>query len=186
MLFQSNALTAALAEHLHGLPPGPCQLNIAHKARHETTAVVELGEQPIYKPVASIGSFAFGRGEQTARGWLVPTDRPIAERRPFVEDIIWKDCVVEGKEARLSTDLPFTPAELIVSITKKLHHSLMPPATGCHWAVTRFVLSRPFESNDTAPLAIEFETSIGVTLTRCAVRSHDKAIGHIFFSLAPL
>ena len=178
-----DATAATLKRHLGEVPPGPCQFNIAHKARSQLVAHVALAGDVVTKPAASIGSFVFGEGRQSAVGWLVTTGEPVIERRPFAEEIIWNACAVEDRAARLAPLLPFTPAELVVSVTKKLHHMLMPPPVGRHWALTRFALVRPFQNEDAASIAVEFETSIGVVLTRCSIRVDKFPLGHVFFSL---
>lgn len=178
-----DACTAALASRLGAPLPGPCQFSIARKARSQVTALVAFDGVPPAKPNAPIGSFMFGQHGAAAIGWLIANEQPVVGRRDFSEDEIWKVGAVNGNIAQLDESLPFTPAELVVSMTKKLHHALMPPPAGRHWAVTRFVLKRPFEAEDTAPIMVTYETSLGVTLTRCAVTVADGPIGQIFFSL---
>ncbi len=112
------------------------------------------------------------------------TDRPICCRKPYDEDFIAARCVVdvEKREIVLTQQLGFTLVEILVTMTKLLHHRIFGAVAG-RWLFCR--LETPALRLDPSPAEIRLHLlhASGTRLTRSTAEIAGVPWGMIYFSL---
>ncbi len=130
-------------------------------------------------PVAELSFQAFNR---QVIGWVVENERPIACRKPYNEAAIQSECFVNTDERAIEIDgvPPFTPIEILISMTKQLHYAIYP--TDNKWIFTRLDLKRLLQESDASALYIAVEHNFNNRLTRSRIEVNGKIVGQVFFS----
>ena len=137
------------------------------------------------RPVNAVGEWSVAGQGQELRGWVVESGRPVDCRLPFDEDRIARHASIQGKTALIDGPLEFLPIELIISMTKHLHDSLL-PACGRRWVFTKLDLRRLLRPVDSARLQITLEETLHGRLTRSQIAVAGEPVGKLFFSQAAL
>jgi len=118
-------------------------------------------------------------------GWLVETAEHVIERISYPEDGIVKKTSIEGKIITIGGEIPFTPIEILVAMTKQLHMTLYPVKTG-RWIFTRLELNRLLTISDASKFKVEIEKNLNNRLTKGSIHSGEEMLGYIYFSLVTL
>lgn len=118
-------------------------------------------------------------------GWLVETDEPVIDRIPYPEEDIVKQTSIEGNIITIEGEIQFSPIEILVAMTKRLHMILYPIKTG-KWIVTRLELSRLLTIYDASKFKVEIERNLNNRLTKGSIHSGEEMLGYIYFSLVTL
>jgi hypothetical protein len=156
---------------------GRLRMVIHEFAHRQCDLVCTTGAVPCPRPDDARIEFWLSGG---VSAWLTETSRPVTRRQPYPEDEIVAVSKIDGQTIQACGVPPFSPIEMIVTLTKELHLALR--GRNKRWAFTRLELERPLAAGDPVGLRIELLQSLGNRLTRCAVRSAGEPLGHIFFS----
>lgn len=177
-----NAICRELATDSISGHEAPLKLAIHRFAQAQCDMLLfDSGEQAA-KPASLVAEFAFKSAGKDIIGWLVETDRPVEGRYPYDEKIIEDLCVIEGESIEIKGESGFTPIEVAVSMTKKLHYRLYPIAQG-KWIFTKLELTRFFDAKDAAHLRIEAKHNMNNRLTKSTILVNGDAVGNIYFSV---
>jgi hypothetical protein len=118
-------------------------------------------------------------------GWLVETDEPVIERIAYPEEDIVKKTSIEGKVITIMGEVQFTPIEILVAMTKRLHMKLYPIKVG-RWFFTRLDLNRLLTISDASKLKVEIDKNLNNRLTKGSIHSGEEMLGYIYFSVVTL
>ena len=118
-------------------------------------------------------------------GWLVETDEHVIDRIPFPKEDIVKQTSIDGNMITIEGEVQFTPIEILVAMTKRLHMILYPIKTG-KWIVTRLELNRLLRIFDASKFKVEIEKNLNNRLTKGSIHSGEEMLGYIYFSLVTL
>lgn len=102
------------------------------------------------------------------------------ERYPYNEELIIKECRLEGETIQLEAVSPFTFIESIVAMNKHLLQKLFPDATG-KWIFTRLDLARISAAHE--GIRLKFVSNLNFRLTKSEVWVGDDKLGDIYFSV---
>jgi hypothetical protein len=120
-----------------------------------------------------------------ADGWfsayLVETDREVVSRTPFKEDEITDLCAVDGQTITISGQIDYSPIEIIVAMTKKLHYALVP--TNRKWIFSKLECSALPSRQGAGKLSVKMKHNFNNRLTKSEIYEGDAMIGFIYFSL---
>jgi len=116
------------------------------------------------------------------RGQLAESGRAVDCRVPFDEDGIVRSCDIAGNVVSIRGETGYLPTEVLVSMTKHLHNSLLPAQVG-RWIFTRLDVTRLFAAEDAAGMSVELGENLHGRLTKSAIRVGGQVLGHIYFSL---
>jgi len=108
-------------------------------------------------------------------------DKGPVERYDYDESVIHRACRLEKSSIYLVSRSPYTFAETIVSMNKKLLCQRYPDAAG-FWAFVRLELRFQCEERDS--LRLVFLHNLHFRLTKTGLYYRDDEIGNIYFSLA--
>ena len=173
----------AIIEYLGRIAPqhlnSPVKMVIHDFCRNQCDMLYSIGPDRCPRPDNARLEFYISNN---ISGWLKETDRLVLARRPYPEDEIVANGRIEGQSILAVSDAPysFSPIEVLVSLTKRLH--LIVRSDAVRWAFTRLELQRPLQGSDSRSLQVELLQSIGNRLTKSAVRVGTVPLGHIFFS----
>lgn len=134
----------------------------------------------VQPPVATLSFEAAGA---PWHGTLVEVPGEPACRHPYDEESLIAQCRVNPDERSilLGAEPAFTPIEVIVAMTKALHHALFPNAPGkwvfCRWESEQWPLAGPL-----AGVSVTLIQALGTRLTKSAVVSGGERVGWVYFS----
>ena len=117
--------------------------------------------------------------------WLTETDEHVVENLPYHEEDIVNKTSIDGNSITIEGEVPFTPIEILVAITKNLHMKLYPVRAG-RWFFTRLELNRLLKISDAPKLKVEIEKNLNNRLTKGSIHSGEEMLGYIYFSLVTL
>jgi hypothetical protein len=82
--------------------------------------------------------------EESVSAWILETNRPVTERRPFDEANLLAKVVlnVEARSARLLEHSAYTPIEELIALTKQLNYAVCPKVNG-KWVFGQLDLVEP-------------------------------------------
>jgi len=112
----------------------------------------------------------------------VETQELIVERVQYLEQEIVEKCSIKDKAVFIADETPYSAIEVLLAMSKHLHHILYPQADG-KWFFARLDLDRLLCPNDAACFQVELVQNLQNRLTKSRILSGDKVIGHIYFSL---
>ncbi|MBI3096120.1 MAG: hypothetical protein HYY97_14730 [Rhodocyclales bacterium] len=156
---------------------GPLKMVMHEFARNQVDLLYSIGAERCPRPENARLEFSLA-GDVS--GWLNETDRPVRSSRPYPEDEIIAGSRLEERAIIAALGAPCSTIEVLVSLTKHLHTTLLPGATG--WAFTKLELQRPLSDDDADDLQVELLNTLGNRLTKSAVRVGSTLLGHIYFS----
>ncbi|MEW6521159.1 MAG: hypothetical protein AB1461_17290 [Thermodesulfobacteriota bacterium] len=143
------------------------------------------GAQPpapsgVLPPVATLSFEAAGA---SWHGTLVEEPDEPTCRHPYDEESIVAQCRVNQSERSivLTGEQPFTPIEVIVSMTKALHQSLFPNASG-RWVFCRWESDHWPPASPLANVSVMLTHALGTRLTKSTVVVCGEQIGLVYFS----
>ena len=91
--------------------------------------------------------------------WLMETRRPVEDRRAFDEDRIVAAADVVGDAICQKMQLPFSPIEVCVALTKHLHNTNFPLAQQ-RWIFSKIEFMRKFTAADKRALQVRVLTNL--------------------------
>lgn len=156
---------------------GRLRMVIHEFARRQCDLVYATGPAPCPRPDDARTELWLSGG---VSAWLKETDRPVTRRRPYPEHEIVAGSSIGGQTIEAGPVQSFSPIESLVALTKELHLALR--GREKRWVFTRLELERPLERADVQGMQVELLRTLGDRLTKCAVRSMNQPLGHIFFS----
>jgi hypothetical protein len=171
----------AIVESL-ALDPGvPFRMVIHHFARRQFDLVV--GPPGGVPPATAATAFWAGHADARIQGWLEEREAAVTRRVPYDEDAIWSSCQSSGKEIRMTSAAPasFTPIEVLVALTKKLHLDAM-SAGGTKWAFTQLDVGRLLSPSDVDKFEVRIDQALGTRFTKSSVFVESKRLGTIHFA----
>jgi hypothetical protein len=111
-------------------------------------------------------------------------ETPITSSYAYDERNVLKNMVLNSKTIVMPFNPSYTYIEQFVAMTKKLHFTIYPEATG-KWLFTRLQINEAIDNALYADkiLSVKSERNFQYKLTQCLIRLNDQLIGNIFFSL---
>jgi hypothetical protein len=102
---------------------------------------------------------------------------------PYDEEPVWSRCQRSGNEVRMTSAVPgiYTPIEVLVSLTKKLHLEALAEAK-VKWAFTQLDVSRLAQPSDVAELRVRIDQALGTRFTKSSVFVGSERLGTIHFA----
>jgi hypothetical protein len=139
----------------------------------------------IDKPDNVWAEFSLSSSQGPISGWMCETDRKVQCRYDYPEDRIENVSIVDQSKSEISIrqDTGFSPIEVIVAMTKKLHYAVCP--TKGKWLFTKLELKQLLKAKDSSDMRIKLEHNFNNRLTKSSLISDANLIGHIYFSLPP-
>lgn len=162
----------------------PLRIVIHHLVSHECDMLLGGPGETVEKPDKVWAEFSFTSSKGSISGWMSETERPVLCRYEYAEELIEKNSTVNatGNQIVIVQDTGFSPIEVAVAMTKKLHCSLL-PVQG-KWLFTKLELKRLLNPTDASTLRIKLEHNFNNRLTKSSLTAGDTHIGYIFFSLS--
>ncbi len=183
-----NAMTQALAAALPIDAQGATAVFLAiHALAHRQCdlQLSENGDDPHARPeealVAQFGMLCRG---QEVRAWLTESERPVSSRLPYREETIAAATALRDKIIVHVGDSPYTPAEVLVAMTKLLHSALLPLPAG-RWILSKLELAALPLPPAVDGVQVELLHNLNNRLTKSAITMKGAALGYIFFSRVP-
>lgn len=175
-----DCLAGYISEHLPDRSGAGFHMVIHGFSSNRCDFVYTLDSGPMARPDHGSVEISTSSG---IHGWLVETNDEITERLPYPEEEITAQCRMDGdRSVRMLCEVPYSPIEVLVAITKHLHCRLYPGATG-KWVFSRLDLDRFLNEDDGGQLGVDIRKSIGTRLTQSDVFSGEAKIGEIYFSM---
>lgn len=106
-------------------------------------------------------------------------------RTDYPEEIIVNQCslVLSEKKIILTDRLEFNVFQIVVAMTKALHHSIFPDATG-KWIFTRLQTNRLLMNKEEYKnISLSHSHNFNYKLTKNEIYLNGNKIGYIYFSL---
>jgi hypothetical protein len=169
---------------LSGLPvQAPVRIVIHRLVTHECDILLGAVGESIEKPERPWAEFTFSTDQGMIAGWMCETDRDVACRYEYAEERIEVKSALNDskKEIVIHEDTGYSPVEVAVAMTKKMHNAMCP--TKAKWLFTRLELKRLLQASDAHNLRIRLEHNFNNRLTKSSLLSDGEAIGYIYFSL---
>ena len=183
-----NALTQTLTAALPSDEQGATEVFLAiHALAHRQCDLQlrEYGDDPQARPqeplVAQFGMVCRG---QEVRAWLTESERPVSSRLPYREEEIAAATALRGKAIVYVGESRYTPAEVLVAMTKLLHSALLPLPAG-RWILSKLELAALPLPPAVDGLQIELLHNLNNRLTKSAITRKGTTLGQIFFSQVP-
>jgi hypothetical protein len=139
-------------------------------------------EDPAARATDAPTAFTVSGAGGLVRGQLVESGRAVDCRIPFDEDSIVRHCDISGDVISIGAESGYLPAEVLVSMTKHLHNSLLPAPAG-RWIFTRLDVTRLFTDGDATGMSVTLGENLHGRLTKSAIRVRGQPLGHIYFSM---
>jgi hypothetical protein len=161
----------------------PLRISIHRLVTHECDMLLSAPGEAIGKPDKVWAEFFFSSNKGQVSGWMHETGRPVQCRYEYAEEMIERKSTVDQAKSLISIaeDTGFSPIEVAVAITKKMHYTLIP--TAAKWLFTKLELKRLLKAEDARSLHVRLEHNFNNRLTKSSVISDGAVIGHIYFSL---
>lgn len=177
---QGPDIYGAVVDNLGLERDAPFRIVIHHFARRQCELV--LGA-PGSSPANPVALFWTTRGGTALHGWVVERSQDITRRMGYDEEPIWSRCQRSGNEIQMTSPVPgaYTPVEVLVSLTKKLHLDAFAGAT-VKWAFTQLDVARLLEPSDVEELRVRIDQSLGTRFTKSSVFVGTKVLGTIHFA----
>jgi len=126
-------------------------------------------------------TFSCHAGDKRMHGFLHESGRTVDCRRPFDEPALWSSLEGDKDTLRVARPGRWPAAELMVSMTKKLHHDRFGTG-GVRWIFTRLALDRWFRQGDAEGMCVRFRDDLHGRLTRSEIWVAKERLGSVFFS----
>jgi hypothetical protein len=175
-----NVLCERLPQVLQSRVEPPFKLIVHKFARKQCDLLICENESSSRRPEALVAEFACGIESGRLVGWLVETDRPIEERYEYDEAKIQSLSLIADNAITIAQNSGYSPMEVAVSLTKRIHHALYP--TAGRWIFTRIDLTRFFLPGDSRSMRIRVELNFNNRMTKSSIQASEEVIGHIYFS----
>ena len=166
-----------------GVVDGPVRLTMRRliTAQPELRYGVKVGEGE-REPDAA-GDFSLGIGLRQVDGVILPTDLPVAARKPYDETPIWEAARIEGRRIALASEIPgAAPIEIVTALAVLLHNRCLPPQEGEKWLLASLELVRPLAPDDGARIELAIERQLGTAVTRTCIRRAGAMLGAMAFA----
>lgn len=139
-------------------------------------------QSSVQRPDDFVDEFIYSTKGRDVVGWIVELDKHVVDRIAYPEELIFDKCLIDDQRISMKeNDLDFTPMEILVAMTKKLHLNLYP--SDKKWVITKIELNRFLEPDDIGKMEVEFKKNFKNRLTRSTVFSKGEVLGDIYFSL---
>lgn len=127
---------------------------------------------------------SYTAGGVRQRFHLIETIETVTRRYPYPEDEIVKEMQVDPakRQGVLASDVHYSDIEVLVAMTKALHHKVFPHLKG-KWLFVRGRFSEPLPNVNVKKRAITIVTSFNEKLTRSEAVQDGVKVGEIFFSI---
>lgn len=182
---QGGDLCQAIMQAASADPPGEVvrfQLAFHRFIARQPDLVWLDPERPAARAKDAPTEFTVSGTRGVLRGQLVESGRTVDCRVPFDEDGIVRNCDIAGNVVSVRGETGYLPTEVLVSMTKHLHNSLLPAPSG-RWIFTRLDVTRLFADGDAAGMSVTLGENLHGRLTKSAIGVRGQPLGHIYFSL---
>lgn len=170
----SPQLGGKLAEH---------QLTLHKLARTRCNGIFFTHPTPPLRRADAAADFAYRLpGGHHACGYLLETDIPVSQERPYDEDAVTAlgDCRDGMVSYRGGS--PRTAIEVVVALTKHLHLRTYPEASG-KWVFSKLELGQALPDLNQRALEIHLRHNFNFRLTKSEILVSGQRAGWIYFSL---
>ncbi len=178
-----NAAATAVIRHTGTAEIHHLNFMINRMTSHNLSVELEQGGTRAAVAQPPVATLSFEAAGALWQGTLVEESGEPGCRHPYDEDSIIAKCRIDqgARAISLEGDTVFSPIEVIVAMTKALHHALYPEAPGkwvfCRWESERWPLAAP-----THGLSVILSKTLGLRLTKSAVVYGDNRVGWVYFS----
>jgi len=174
-----NALTDA-AQEITGDPEASVErLTFRRYAR----LACDITTVPPVDPSMRTGQarFKLPHGQSPMEAWLVETETPVTERRPFDEALLLANASLDKNtsSACLLERSVYTPIEDVIALTKHLNYFIAPNVVG-QWAFGQLDLLEPLLDNYQA-LEIQMKSIIANRYSVSDIQIDGRLIGSVRF-----
>jgi hypothetical protein len=182
---QSGDIYRAFADHLRSQFPSENFTSLRFKFNHFARAGVDAvywpidASEPMPKDPNALLWFGFADGRRF-QGYFEENGKPINRRIEGAEPEITATTSISGETATTPAHQSADLIEHVVFVTKKLHNTLMPPATG-RWIVVEFNFTRFLEKRVTEPITIVLKHSYEQRLTESEIQIGSENVGTVRF-----
>jgi hypothetical protein len=161
---------------------GRCRFMFHRVTSRPLAAVCESFSKVAPRPEDCIAEMHVTGRQDQASVWFVEREGQVTGRYPYDEDRVVADCAVTENRIAIGGLPQARPIEITVAMTKRLHYSMLKPATG-RWLFTRLDLDRLLQPRDLAGLTITLAMPVRSAITRSVIGCQSGSLGSIYFSV---
>lgn len=151
-------------------------------ARNQCRLSIAAAGEPVTRPDKLVADFSFDVAAGMVAGFLTESADKVECRYPYDEERICALCSTRGGRIRINGATGYSPIEVIVAMTKHLHHVAL-KERAAKWAFTKLELSRALCADDATRIQLELVHNFNNRLTKSRIESGGAPLGHIYFSL---
>lgn len=118
--------------------------------------------------------------DSSISGAILPTTEPVVDRVEFDESPVAQSATIAEKEIIQKFRVGYTAIEELVSLTKCLHNSILPPKNG-RWVFSGIGLDCPFSADPDACFNVSLVQSLANRLTVSEIQHGGRYLGTIKF-----
>ena len=169
-----------------GIPTiAPFRMVIHRLVTHECDMWLCSAGEVIERPDNVWAEFSLSSSQGPISGWMCETDRKVECRYDYAEDRIENKSISDRSKSEITIceDTGFSPIEVIVALTKKMHSAVC--TTDRKWLFTKLELKQLLKAKDSSDIRIKLDHNFNNRLTKSSLISDANLIGHIYFSLSP-
>lgn len=145
---------------------------------------LDLSSNVKYDPKKLVASIIVSTGGGIINGAIIESDRQISNRIEFDEEKIFSVSVIENRAIKQLQPTVFSPVEVAIALTKKLHNKVFPLSTG-KWVFSELHLLQDF-SGDVSKYCVAIKQSLGGRMTISEIQENELTIGKIKFIVAQI
>ena len=173
-----EAIASMIVEQFR-VPPTRFKVSCHGFLRSQPDALLRAGPGPVTE--GDRVTFSCQAGDVAVNGVLRESTRAVGARRPFDEQALWSCLAGDTETVEMNGEGPWPASEVMVSMTKKLHHDRF-GTQGVRWIFTRLAVDRWFVPGDSSHLRVRFRDDLHGRLTRSELWSGPELLGSVFFS----
>jgi hypothetical protein len=178
-----NAAATAVIRHTGTAEIHHLNFMINRMTSHNLSVELVAGESRAAADQPPVATLSFEAAGSLWQATLVEEPDEPACRHPYDEDSIIAKCRIDqnGRVISLEGETIFTPIEVIVAMTKALHHALYPEAPG-KWVFCRWESEHWPAAAASRGLSVILSKTLGSRLTKSAVICGEERVGWVYFS----